>query len=126
MKPITVVELIVTYISLGWAYALLTTPDLFERSENFNKLQSLVNYEWVVGFIVLVCAGVKVVGIALGKRRMRSIGLLMSAVFWIVVAASFLVAVGRIEVNTGFVVYSGIAVMSLWNSKEVMRSGGAE
>ena len=126
MKPTTVVEVIVTYISAGWAYVLLTTPGLFERSKNFSGIESVAQYEWVVGIVALVCAITKIIGMALHKRRIRWLGLIMSTLFWVVISAGFLVASDAIEFNTGFIVYSGIAVMCLWTSKEVMQGDGAE
>lgn len=119
-KPITVVEIVLTYISLGWAYVLFTSPMLFEAGGNWLALGEIAAYEWVIGLIALSCALVKIVGILLQHRKIRWIGLMMSSVFWVVIAGSFLVAQGQINFTTGFVVYSGIAVMSLWTSKEVI------
>lgn len=126
MKQITVVEIMLTYISLGWAYVLFTSPLLFDNSSNWDKVQSIANYEWVLGIITLVCALVKVVGMLLQNRRLRWLGLIMSTVLWIVIAASFLVADDAFKLTTGFVVYSGVAVMSLWTSKEVMMRDRAD
>lgn len=126
MKQITVVEIMLTYISIGWAYVLFTSPSLFENSSNWDKVQSVANYEWILGIITLVCALVKVVGMLLQNKRLRWLGLMMSTVLWIVIAASFLVADDTFKLTTGFVVYSGVAVMSLWTSKEVMMRDRAD
>lgn len=120
MKPITVVEIMLTYISLGWAYVLFTSPTLFEEGGNWLAIGEIAAYEWVIGAIALVCALVKIVGIILQHRRIRWFGLMLSSIFWVVIAGSFLIAQGQINFTTGFVVYSGIAVMSLWTSKEVV------
>lgn len=125
LRQITVVELIVTYISLGWAFVLLTNPNIFEMSPNFSRIEAIAQYEWVIGLIALVIAGVKIVGLALHLKRVRWFGLLLSTIFWVLMSASFLFAGDTIEFNTGFVVYSGLAVMCLWTSKEVMTSGRA-
>ena len=126
VKQITVVEIMLTYISIGWAYVLFTSPLLFENGSNWDKVQSIANYEWVLGIITLVCASVKVVGMLLQNRRLRWLGLIMSTVLWIVIAASFLVSDDTFKLTTGFIVYSGIAVMSLWTSKEVMMRDRAD
>ena len=126
MKQITVVEFMLTYISIGWAYVLFTSPALFDNGSNWDKVQSIANYEWVVGIITLACALVKIVGIALQNNRLRWLGLMMSTVLWIVIATSFLLADDTFKLTTGFIVYSGIAVMSLWTSKEVMTGDGRE
>lgn len=126
MKQITVVEIMLSYVSIGWAYVLFTSPFLFENGSNWDKVQSIANYEWVLGVITLVCALVKIVGLVLRNKRLRWLGLLMSTVLWIVIAASFLVSNDEIKLTTGFVVYSAIAVMSLWTSKEVMTSDRAD
>ena len=126
MKQITVVEIMLTYISIGWAYVLFTSPSLFENSSNWDKVQSVANYEWVLGIITLVCALVKVVGMLLRNNRLRWLGLMMSTVLWIVIAASFLVADDAFKLSTGFVVYSAVSVMSLWTSKEVMMRDRAD
>lgn len=120
MRPITVVEIVLTYISVGWAYVLFTSPNLFEDGGNWLAISEIAAYEWVIGLIALVCALVKVIGIVLQHKRIRWIGLIMSTIFWILIATSFLISSGYIDFSTGFVVYSGIAVMSLWTSKEVM------
>jgi len=38
-----------------------------------------------------------------------------------IVSAAFILSEGKFEINTGFVVYSAVAAMSLWTSKEVMQ-----
>ena len=126
MKQITVVEIVLTYISIGWAYVLFATPTLFDDNSNWDKIQAIANYEWVVGIITLVCALVKIAGMALQNKQLRWLGLLMSTVLWVIVATSFLIADDTFKLTTGFVIYSGIAVMSLWTSKEVMMSGRAD
>lgn len=125
MKPMTAVEIVLSYISLGWAYVLFTSPDLFESSASWNQIELLASSEWVIGTIALVCALTKIIGIAMGAKRIRWVGLIMSAVFWIAIASAFLIADGKLEFTTGFIVYSGIAVMALWTSKEVKNNDGA-
>lgn len=122
VKPVTVVEMVLSYISIGWAFVLFSTPTLFESSPSWNQIEMIANSEWVVGIIVLACALTKVVGIALNNIKMRRIGLLMSTGFWIMIATSMLIATGSFTVSTGFICYSGIAIMSLWTSKEVTSS----
>lgn len=126
MKPVTVVEIMLTYISLGWAYVLFTSPDLFENGGNWLALGEIAAYEWIIGLVALICALVKIIGIVLRHRRIRWFGLMLSSIFWVVVAGSFLIAQGQVEFTTGFVVYSGIAVMSLWTSKEVTTNDRAD
>jgi|GEM_PF-3633027 len=43
-----------------------------------------------------------------------------------IVSAAFILSEGKFEMNTGFVVYSAVAVMSLWTSKEVMQNDRTE
>ena len=74
----------------------------------------------------LLCASVKIAGILLKHKRIRWIGLMMSTIFWIVIATGFLISHGYVSFTTGFIAYSGIAVMSLWTSKEVMTNDRAE
>lgn len=126
MKPVTVVEIMLTYISLGWAYVLFSTPTLFEDGGNWVAIGEVAIYEWVIGLVALFCALIKIIGILLRHKRLRWIGLIASSVFWVVIAGSFLVAQGQVAFTTGFVVYSGIAVMSLWTSKEVMTNDSAD
>lgn len=123
MRSVTVVELLVTYISLGWAYVLLTTPDLFNQSPSFNFFIKISMEEFTLGIIVLIIALFKVVGILLKNVPMRWIGLLLSSIFWCFTAATQLASNGELQINTGFVVYSGVAIMCLWTSKEVVRDG---
>lgn len=120
MSRLKVVELVLSYISIGWAYVMFISPDLFEQNTNWEKLSGILKYEWVLGIILLVCALTKILGIIFNKKRVRWLGLIMSTVLWIVVATGFLIADGTFKFTTGFIVYSGIAVMSLWTSKEVM------
>lgn len=123
MRPVTAVEIIVTYISLGWAIVLLTNSEIFEQSSNFNKIEAIAQYEWVVGIICLVLAAVKIIGMSLHNDRVRWFGLILSSGFWVLMSASFLFSADKIEFNTGFVVYSGVAILSLWTSKEVLIIG---
>lgn len=126
MRQLTVVEAVLTYISIGWAYVLFTTPDLFDNNPNWSKFEAVVGYEWIVGILALVCAAVKIIGIALHHARLRWLGLLLSTFLWVFVAASFLIADDTIKLTTGFIAYSGLSVMSLWTSKEVMIRERAE
>ena len=126
MRPVTVVEIMLTYISLGWGIVLFTSPTLFETGNSWIKIGELLHHEWILGLIATTCALVKVLGIALNHRRIRWIGLMMSTVFWVLIAASFLISSGQIDFSTGFIAYSGLAVMSLWTSKEVMTYGRTE
>lgn len=120
------VEFIATYISLGWAIVLFTNDDIFKNSANFNKIESIVQYQWVVGVIALILALTKIVGLILDNKKMRRAGLLMSTVFWVLMSASFLFSNDTIEFNTGFVVYSGIAILCLLASKEVSPVAGTD
>lgn len=119
-RHITVVEGIVTYISLGWAYVMFTNEFIFKNSENFSKMESIVQKEWAVGLVCLILAVIKIYGMVMKMRRVRWIGLILSTIFWVIVSATFLLSAEEFELNTGFIVYSGIAVMCLWTSKEVI------
>lgn len=123
MRAATVVEIVLTYISIGWAYVLFTTPSLFEQSPNWNQIKEIANYEWVLAICALICATVKVLGIAFHSRITRYIGLIMSAILWIMVSAAFLVSDGDFKLTTGCITYSGMAVLALWTSKEVWANG---
>lgn len=126
VKTMTAVELVLSYISLGWAYVLFTSPQLFESSDNWNQVRQVIEYEWVVGCVAMVAALTKLLGIVLNNIKIRWIGLIMSAIFWIVIAAGMVIAKGYFEFTTGFVAYSGLAVLSLWTSKEVTKSDGSQ
>jgi len=126
IRKATVVEILITYISLGWSFVMLTNDDIFDKSENFNKLQSLVQTEWVVGVVCLFLAIVKIYGMVLKNNKIRWLGLILSTFFWIIVSSTFLLSAGKFMINTGFVVYSGLAVMCLWTSKEVNKIDRAE
>ncbi|MGA4519582.1 hypothetical protein ACPA0F_20200 [Solibacillus silvestris] len=126
MKNVTAVEIVLSYVSLGWAYVLFTSPLLFESSDNWNQVQEIMPYEWLVGSVAFVAAMTKIIGLVLKNKRIRWIGLIMSAVFWITIAAGMLIAKGYLDFTTGFVVYSGMAILSLWTSKEVMLDGRTE
>lgn len=126
MKNVTAVEIVLSYVSLGWAYVLFTSPLLFESSDNWNQVQQIMPYEWLVGSVALIAAVTKIIGLILKNKRIRWIGLIMSAVFWITIAAGMLIAKGYLDFTTGFVVYSGMAILSLWTSKEVMLDGRTE
>ena len=126
IRPVTVVEIMLTYISLGWSYVLFTTPTLFEAGGSWTTISNIIPSEWILGVVALICALVKVLGIVLQHKRIRWAGLMLSTVFWIVIATGFLMSNGSVEFTTGFVAYSGIAVMSLWTSKEVMTNDRAD
>lgn len=126
MKPVTVVEVLVTYISIGWALVLFTNSNTFEQSQNFITMQSIVKHEWVVGIICLLLGLIKILGMVLRNIRLRWLGLILSAILWIIVSATFLLSPNQFDFNTGFIVYSGVAVMCLITSKEVLLHDRAE
>lgn len=119
MKQATAVEIIITYISLGWAFVFLTDNKLFDHSKNFSTIKEIVQYEWVLGTVALIIALVTVVGMALNFTKLRRFGLILSALFWGIIAAAMLVASGSLNFSSGFVAYSGLAVLCFWTSREV-------
>ena len=68
MRPVTVVEIMLTYISLGWGIVLFNSPTLFDTGGSWTKIGELLHYEWILGLIATVCALVKVLGIVLNHR----------------------------------------------------------
>lgn len=125
MREKTVVEVVLSYISLGWGLVLLTNDDLFSTSGSWDQLAAVVPGEWFVGFIALFCAFTKIVGIVIRNRRVRWIGLWMSTIFWVTIASGMLMANGYPEFNTGFIVYSALAILALLAGKEVIANDGA-
>lgn len=118
--PATAVEWLVSYVSLGWGIVMLVNTEVFNRSENFSQLAIIAGKEWTIGVICLILATIKVTGILSKQIKLRWIGLILSTVFWIFVSATFLLSSQGYQFNTGFIVYSAIAVMCLWTSKEVL------
>lgn len=119
-RQVTVVEVVITYINIGWAIVMLTNPLAFTASANFARIESVFSDEWIMGVVCLLLAAVKIIGIALRRRILRWAGLMLSGVFWSFVSASFLFVGGFGAFTTGFIVYSGVAVLSFWTSREVM------
>lgn len=119
IKPNTVVEIIVTFVSLGWALVMLTRSDVFESSANFDRIEMMARKEWIIGLVCLSLAITKIIGMTLHSSRIRRVGLLSSGVFWIVVSAGFLLSNDTIQINTGFIAYSAFSVMCVWTAKEV-------
>ncbi|EIT85898.1 hypothetical protein A374_08684 [Fictibacillus macauensis ZFHKF-1] len=127
MRQITAVEIIVTYVSLGWAVALFSNPRLFSGNTGSWGVMDSVADEWIFGVITLTLALIKIVGIALDNIKIRKMGLILSAVFWVFVSVCLLVGNDHINWNTGAVAYSGYGILCLWMSKEVgAKNGGAD
>lgn len=118
-RSYTVVEVIVTYVSLGWAFVMLINNNAFDKSDNFSRMESIVGDEWVVGVICLILAIVKITGIVIKNTKLRWTGLILSTILWVSVSATFLLSADGLDLNTGFIIYSAIAVMSLWTAKEL-------
>lgn len=126
MKTKTVVEVVLSYISLGWAITLFTNDHLFEAGGSWGAIKAIAPYEWLVGSVALVCALTKIVGMLMRNRKIRMIGLWMSTLFWVTIAAGMLMANGYPEFTTGFVVYSGTAILALFTAKEVGTDGNTD
>lgn len=116
LKHIAPVEIIVSYISIGWAIAMFTDPSVLDGA--WSVLGDIAN-QWVFGMVAFVCASMKITGIALNNLKLRFYGLTMSAIFWTFLSVANLMSNDSITITTGFVVYSGIAVLCLWTSKEI-------
>lgn len=125
LRQLTVVEVVVTYVSLGWAIVMLTNPLALSSSANFARVESVFYAEWVVGIICVILAGIKLVGMAIRSRVTRWLGLMLSGFFWSFISASFLFVGEFGAITTGFVVYSGVAVLCFWTAREVMSHGPA-
>lgn len=116
LRAMTVVEIIVSYISLGWAFVMFTDPNVLLASW---ELLGEIASRWVFGAIALVFALVKIVGIWLDNFKLRTFGLVLSSFLWTFVSIANLFANGYFSLSTGFVVYSGVAVLCMWASKEI-------
>lgn len=116
LKSMTAVEIIVTYISLGWAFVMFTDPNVLVNT--WELLGSIANH-WVFGTIALLCSFIKIIGLSLDNLKIRSLGLTASAFFWTFVSVCNLFADSTLSLTTGFIVYSGVAVLCLWTSKEL-------
>lgn len=116
LKSMTAVEIIVTYISVGWAFVMFTDPNVLVNT--WALLGSIANH-LIFGGIALVCSLIKIIGLALDNLKIRSLGLTASAFFWTFVSVCNLFADGNLSLTTGFIVYSGVAVLCLWTSKEL-------
>ena len=116
LKSIAPVEIIVSYISIGWAIAMFSDPAILNGT--WSVLNDFAN-RWVFGMIAFTCASVKIIGVLANSLKMRYIGLLMSAFFWTFLSVANLMSKHSFAITTGFVVYSGIAVLCLWTSKEI-------
>jgi len=125
VQSFTVVEWVVTYVSLGWAYVMFTNDTIFSDSKNFEMLAFIAKKEWVIGIICLSLALMKILGILMKSKRLRWLGLIASTIFWVMASAAFLLSADGLDFNTGFIVYSAISVMCLWTSKEVMSNDRA-
>ena len=126
MRPMTPVEIIVTYISIGWAFVMFSNPDALVGS--WQTLNEIGN-RYIFGGIALLSALIKIVGISLDNLKLRTIGLTFSAFFWTFISVSNLVSQNSFSsaeftFSTGFIIYSGVAVLSLWTSKEINHDRG--
>lgn len=120
LRTMTSVEIIVTYISIGWAFVMFSDPDVLVNT--WALLGSVAN-RYVLGGIATVCSLIKIVGLAMDNLKIRSLGLTASAFFWTFVSVCNLFANGNLSLTTGFIVYSGVAVLCLWTSKEITYDG---
>lgn len=126
LRYTTIDEILITVLSLGWGLTLLFNDKTFDQSDNFEILEKIVGNEWVVGVVCLSLAFIKIIGMVFQLRRVRWIGLVLSAIFWVLVSTAFLLSVNEFTINTGFIVYSVIAVLCLTASKGVLIDGSVK
>src|SRR5699024_4172473 len=119
-RKITVVELAVSWFNKGRAVVMFTNNQVLKKSEIFNRIELISQTEWVLGVFCLILAAIIIVGIFLNISRFRWLGLILSAVFWAMVSATFILSGTEFSFNTGFIVYSAVSILCLWTSKEVM------
>ena len=120
LRQMTPVEIIVTYISIGWAFVMFSNPDALVGS--WQTLNDIAN-RYVFGGIALISALIKIIGISLDDLKLRTVGLTLSAFYWTFISVANLVSQDSFSqsfsISTGFIVYSGVAVLCLWTSKEI-------
>lgn len=122
MFRIPIIEVILSVISSWWAIVLLNTPDMFERSPNIYEFFNNVAEEHKWGILFLAAALVKVIGILIRNSWLRKTGLLLSALIYSLIAASYYLGTGWFSI--GFGTFSAIAIMAFWGIREVdMRNG---
>ena len=118
MRKIPIVEVFLSIISCWWSFVLFNTTEFFRVPQQFDGL-SKIGDGW--GFIFLLAAFLKIYGILAHKRGIRRIGLTFSVFLYALIASGYILSGDAINTGTG--VYFALAVLALYQIREVKDNG---
>ncbi|MGE7650468.1 hypothetical protein ACQKM1_22235 [Peribacillus frigoritolerans] len=112
-------EIVMTFVSLGWAYVMFREVNMFEEQSSRWLVLDATIQEWGVGLITLSLALIKIYGFVLKSNRCRKIGLTLSGVWWSMICAAITMGDGAFSISTGSVAYAGYAVLCFLTSSSI-------
>lgn len=101
-------------ISIWWAIVLFNRDEFFRVPKVFEPL-AVIEQGW--GFIFLLAAFTKVIGILTEKVWLRKLGLTFSAFLYGLISAGYILS--GATMNTGTGVYFALSVLAIWQIREV-------
>jgi hypothetical protein len=117
MFRIPIVEIALSLLSFWWAFVLFKTPDMFDHLPELYEIFGHISTEihWAIVFII--AAFLKIIGVFIGHRIFRKIGLIFSFILYGLISAGFFLSMGMPNINAG--TYAIISLMAIWGVREV-------
>lgn len=112
-------EIVMSFVSLGWTYVMFKHVNMFEEQSTSWLVLNATIQEWVVGFITMALALIKIYGFVLKSNRCRKVGLTLSGVWWSMICAAISMGDGAFTISTGSVAYAGYAVLCFLTSSSI-------
>jgi hypothetical protein len=114
VKKIPIIEAFLSIISIWWSIVLFNQDDFFRVPEVFEPL-AVIGNGW--GYIFLIAAFLKILGILTEKSWLRKIGLTFSMFLYGLIASGYILS-GH-GMNTGTGTYFALSVLALYGIREV-------
>lgn len=118
MRKVPIIECFLSIVSIWWSIVLFISPAFFRVPKEFEGLGK-IGEGW--GFIFLLAAFLKIYGILAHKRWIRRVGLTFSVFLYALIASGYILAGDAINTGTG--VYFALAVLALYQIREVKDNG---
>ena len=112
-------EIVMSFVSLGWAYVMFRQINLFEEQSSRWLVLNATLDEWAVGFITLTLALIKIYGFVLKSNKWRKVGLTLSGVWWSLICVAITMGDGSFSIGTGSVAYAGYAFLCFLTSSSI-------
>lgn len=121
MKKIPIIEAGLSLVSIWWAIIMFTNDNLFDNVPSLFTFFVKISQEKGWGLFFLCAAFIKLLGLVLEHRKLRIIGLYMSAFIYSLISAGYILSQNPMQPGTG--IHFVLMIFAFYAIREVKEYG---